>query len=90
MATVTDKRHLEADSSPVKKRRFCPHCSEVVGYSTYYRHRDKYFDLKTQQWTNPAEVVEEQETNCVVETEEGKCDATVYEGKYIFVEIFVV
>ena len=50
MATVTTKRKLNTDSSPVKKRRFCPHCSEYVGYSTYYRHRDKYFDLQTQQW----------------------------------------
>ena len=50
MATMTTKRKLNTDSSPVKKRRFCPHCSEFVGYSMYYRHCDKYFDLQTQQW----------------------------------------
>ena len=54
MATVTTKRKLNTDSSPVKKRRFCPHCSEFVGYSTHYRHRDKYFDCSGRKpWSIP-------------------------------------
>ena len=35
---------------PPKKRRCCPHCLEYVGYSTYYRHRDRFFDVATNQW----------------------------------------
>lgn len=70
MATVTP---------PVKKRRFCPHCSEVVGYSTYYRHQNKYFDLKTQRWNTVSEN-EERETRAIINTEE-ECDTAMYESK---------
>ena len=35
---------------PSKKRRFCPHCLETVGYSTFYRHHDRLFDSSTNQW----------------------------------------
>ena len=29
-----------------RKRVYCDHCSEIVGYSTFYRHRDRHY----QQW----------------------------------------
>lgn len=86
MATVTTKRRVDTDSSPVKKRHFCPHCSEFVGYSTYYRHRDKYFDLQTQQW-NKAMVVdiainEKEQNNCTTERiTESEDDTVVCESK---------
>ena len=47
VAVMATKRQLNADSSAVEKATIL---SEFVGYLTYYRHRDKYFDLQTQQW----------------------------------------
>ena len=78
MATVTTKRKLNTDSSPVKKRRFCPPCSEFVGYSTYYRHRDKYFDLQTQQWKKATVDT----TECITESSDD--DIVVCESKLHF------
>lgn len=37
-----------------KKRRFCPHCSRNVGLSTFYRHRDRFFDVATHEWCRQA------------------------------------
>ena len=42
---------------PPKKRRWCPHCLEYVGFSTYYRHRDRFFDVATNQWIQSPNVV---------------------------------
>ena len=42
---------------PPQKRRFCPHCLEYVGFSTYYRHRDRFFDVATNQWILSPSVV---------------------------------
>ena len=33
-----------------RRRIFCPHCEEFVSKTTYYRHRDNYFDLQTNEW----------------------------------------
>ena len=46
--------HLKMESDeapPLKKRKYCFHCSKYVGYSTYYRHRERYFDVASNQWT---------------------------------------
>ena len=42
---------------PPQKRRFCPHRLEYVGFSTYYRHRDRFFDVATNQWILSPSVV---------------------------------
>ena len=31
-------------------RKFCKHCNTVVSKSTYYRHREEYFDPVTRKW----------------------------------------
>ena len=46
--THTDSDVVEVVAS--KKRRFCPHCSQNVGLSTFYRHRDRFFDVATDEW----------------------------------------
>ena len=32
---------------PSKRRFYCPHCSQNVGSSTFYRHRGRYYDPAT-------------------------------------------
>ena len=40
---------------------FCPHCDEEVPKSTFYRHRDKYFDPLSSEWlTGNADHVHEE------------------------------
>ena len=81
VTVMATKRQLNTDSSTVKKRRFCPHCSELVGYSTYYRHRDKYFDLQTQLW-NKATIDIANEKDCTAECiTESEDDRIVCKGK---------
>ena len=42
---------MEPESaSYAKKRKFCGHCKQFVGYSTYYRHKDRFFDPHTSTW----------------------------------------
>ena len=48
MALVED--HDEGPPSK-RTRKYCCHCSEYVGYSTYYRHRERFFDPVSNQWT---------------------------------------
>ena len=51
-------RGVMAESSevPTAKRRrrigsvYCGHCKQRVPTSTYYRHREQFFDVVTQQW----------------------------------------
>ena len=33
-----------------RKRVYCDHCSEIVGYLTFYRHLDRGYDVHTKQW----------------------------------------
>ena len=42
MALVED--HDEGPPSK-RTRKYCCHCSEYVGYSICYRHRERFFDL---------------------------------------------
>jgi len=44
---------MESDSEalPSKKRRHCCHCKHYVGYSTYYRHWEAFFDPISKQWS---------------------------------------
>ena len=39
------------EAPPSKKRKYCCHCSKYVGYSTYYRHHERFFDRVSNQWT---------------------------------------
>ena len=32
------------------RRRLCPHCSDLVSKSTYFRHKRIYYDSETRQW----------------------------------------
>ena len=32
------------------QRAFCPHCEDTVSKSTYYRHREKYYDVRSGEW----------------------------------------
>lgn len=32
------------------QRLFCPHCGEKVSKSTYYRHREEYYDARSGEW----------------------------------------
>ena len=73
---------LEEDCSPVKKRWFCFHCAEGVGYSTYYRHRYKYFDLKTQTWVRAIGTADESTESSEAEEE----DALVNESKCLGID----
>ena len=38
--------------SPKRKRRciLCGHCNRLVPSSTFYRHREQYFDVVAQKW----------------------------------------
>ena len=36
------------------QRTFCPHCEEAVSKSTYYRHREKFYDVRTGEWRKSA------------------------------------
>ena len=48
MAEISEASE-EARSS--KRRKYCDHCSKSVGYSTYYKHREQFFDHVTNQWS---------------------------------------
>ena len=37
-------------ASSKKKRVFCDHCQQMVGYSTFYRHRDRFYDAQSSSW----------------------------------------
>ena len=39
------------DSESLLKRKFCFHCNDYVPKTTFYRHREQYFDPVTQVWT---------------------------------------
>ena len=41
----------DTEAPPSKKRKYCFHCLEYIGYSTYYRHRERFFDPVSKQWT---------------------------------------
>jgi len=53
IAATTVSASEEADGLPQgkKKRRFCPHCLQTVGYSTFFCYRDRYYDVDSNQWT---------------------------------------
>ncbi len=34
-----------------RKRIYCGHCCEYVGYSTFYRHRYQFYDTHSKQWS---------------------------------------
>lgn len=62
----------------------------MVGYSTYYRHHNKHFDLNTQQWITSTAAADDvvEDTDCIVETtEEDECDTyrAVYESMYLVI-----
>jgi len=38
-----------------RRLKYCPHCGAEVPKSTYYRHRDKYFDVVKKVWRLPKE-----------------------------------
>lgn len=42
---------LDDEAPPLKRRKYCNHCSGYVGYSMYYRHHERFFDPVTSQWT---------------------------------------
>ena len=42
----------EIKMSNSRKRKFCGHCQEYVGHSTYYRHHDRFFNPITSSWTH--------------------------------------
>ena len=39
------------EAPPSKRRKYCNHCFKFVGYSTYYKHREEFFDPVTNQWS---------------------------------------
>ena len=48
-----------ASSSDVvrpRRRLYCPHCQDNVGHSTYYRHRDMYYNANTNQWSEGQDI----------------------------------
>ena len=38
-----------------RKRIYCPHCKESVSHAVYYRHRERFYDRRTYQWTRGLE-----------------------------------
>ena len=52
MAERSARRSVEViDSESLLKRKFCFHCNDYVPKTTFYRHREQYFDPITQVWT---------------------------------------
>ena len=42
---------MESTRGRVKTRqRFCPHCEDFVGKTTFYRHKSKLFNKHTKTW----------------------------------------
>lgn len=50
------------------QRIFCPHCDERVSKSTYYRHREKYYDVRTGEWRTGVEGVTSSARTSVLES----------------------
>ena len=44
------------DSTRRRKCKYCPHCSQLVGHSTFYRHRKRYCDSNGQ-WNTTASMM---------------------------------
>ena len=40
----------DSPTSRKRKRKKCEHCGDRVSLSTYYRHREQFFDPVRQQW----------------------------------------
>ena len=49
---------MDSDQLPTAKRRrvlvFCNHCEQRLPTSTYYRHREQFFDPVSQHWHKDA------------------------------------
>lgn len=39
------------DSVTRKRARYCPHCSEIVTYLVYKRHKEEFYDARKKEWT---------------------------------------
>ena len=38
-----------------KRLKYCPHCDAEVPKTTFYRHREKYYDVVKRVWRVPIE-----------------------------------
>ena len=49
----------QVNSEPQKKRTWteivCPHCSDTVTKTTFYRHKRQFYNAKTRRWTTMGE-----------------------------------
>ncbi len=52
----------ESDVPTAKRQRrsvYCNHCKQKVPPSTYYRHREQFFDVVSQRWTTGVDLAAE-------------------------------
>ena len=55
MASLSSSSSSELDVSSKRRRRkfhFCGHCRRLLPKSTYYRHRELYYDDISQKWND--------------------------------------
>ena len=55
MNSSTDESEYEWEATPPQSKRhrsllLCGHCETYVPKSTYYRHKERYFDVISNQW----------------------------------------
>ena len=73
-AKITDSEDfVEVVAS--KKQHFCPHCSQNVGFSTFYHHQDRFFDVATNEWwKGPTHVTDSDDFQTIVEDSVSVCE----------------
>jgi len=84
----------DREEVPSKRRCYCGHCSLYAGYSTFYRHRNKFFDSATNQWATgevdpgPTEMVEvsQREPDAVKKNNSSEIGITDHETQSSFEE----
>ena len=60
------------------RRRFCPHCSELLAKTTYYRHRRIFYDCHRRQWRTSAQAEADKQlpnATCITNSGEGHDDS---------------
>ena len=48
---VPSHYHAHTIMASVRNRKFCDHCEQYVGYSTYYTHKLHFYDEATSRWS---------------------------------------
>ena len=71
-----------SSSTSKKKRVFCDHCQQLVGYSTYYRHRDRFFDTQSSSWVGTSAAEGRQSASA----SSSPSDCSDIDGRYLWYE----